>query len=76
MTRGEEEGGWTGEEEEKARGTVCRGTGWPARARSREEEALAAAAAAAAAETSTSHTAALLAKAATVPWPRWRCKAQ
>lgn len=30
MTWGEEEGGWTGEEKERARGTVCRGTGWPA----------------------------------------------
>lgn len=39
MTWGEEEGGLTGaEEEERARGTVCRGTGCPAGTRSLEEE--------------------------------------
>lgn len=67
MTWEEKEGGWMGEEEERARGTVCLGTGWSA---GEEEAAIvaalraaaAAAATAAASETSTSYTRAPLAK--------------
>lgn len=67
---GKEEGVSKGEEE-RAGGSVCRGTGWPAWARNREEEAVVAAAfralRAAAAETSTSHKASPPAREATVP---------